>query len=152
MGQAGVRVKGRLRSSHDLPLPWLPGPLLPSTGAGLVIEGRTRCPALRPGLLPRLVDAEPQGRHCIHRSSLSLQDEATKGESTEKEPSPPESEDDGKRHGFLILSREDSTMVGLSLDRAWFLAVPGGWVVPSCWIRVAGGLFLSVLTPLWPGP
>lgn len=27
--------------------------------------------------------------------------------------------DDGKRHGFLILSREDSTMVGASLWLAW---------------------------------
>ncbi|TFJ97935.1 Interferon-inducible GTPase 5 [Platysternon megacephalum] len=39
------------------------------------------------------------------------EDESAKGESAEKEPSPPEPEDDGKRHGFLILSREDSTMI-----------------------------------------
>uniref|UniRef100_A0A7N4P140 Cleavage and polyadenylation specificity factor subunit 1 n=1 Tax=Sarcophilus harrisii TaxID=9305 RepID=A0A7N4P140_SARHA len=40
-----------------------------------------------------------------------LQDETTKGEGPEQEPSSPETEDDGKRHGFLILSREDSTMI-----------------------------------------
>uniref|UniRef100_A0A803TS76 Cleavage and polyadenylation specificity factor subunit 1 n=1 Tax=Anolis carolinensis TaxID=28377 RepID=A0A803TS76_ANOCA len=39
------------------------------------------------------------------------QEEDAQGESAEKEPSPPEPPDDGKRHGFLILSREDSTMV-----------------------------------------
>uniref|UniRef100_A0A452H9P0 Cleavage and polyadenylation specificity factor subunit 1 n=1 Tax=Gopherus agassizii TaxID=38772 RepID=A0A452H9P0_9SAUR len=39
------------------------------------------------------------------------EDESAKGESAEKESSPPEPEDDGKRHGFLILSREDSTMI-----------------------------------------
>ncbi|KAJ6661478.1 hypothetical protein lerEdw1_014387 [Lerista edwardsae] len=38
-------------------------------------------------------------------------DEDAKGENAEKEPAPPEPEDDGKRHGFLILSREDSTMI-----------------------------------------
>ncbi|XP_015682353.1 cleavage and polyadenylation specificity factor subunit 1, partial [Protobothrops mucrosquamatus] len=40
-----------------------------------------------------------------------LQEEDTQEEGTEKEPSPPEPVDDGKRHGFLILSREDSTMI-----------------------------------------
>uniref|UniRef100_A0A8C3XL80 Cleavage and polyadenylation specificity factor subunit 1 n=1 Tax=Chelydra serpentina TaxID=8475 RepID=A0A8C3XL80_CHESE len=39
------------------------------------------------------------------------EDESAKGESAEKEPGLPEPEDDGKRHGFLILSREDSTMI-----------------------------------------
>ncbi|XP_031803231.1 cleavage and polyadenylation specificity factor subunit 1 [Sarcophilus harrisii] len=39
------------------------------------------------------------------------EDETTKGEGPEQEPSSPETEDDGKRHGFLILSREDSTMI-----------------------------------------
>ncbi|XP_073185980.1 cleavage and polyadenylation specificity factor subunit 1 isoform X2 [Lepidochelys kempii] len=39
------------------------------------------------------------------------EDESAKGETAEKEPSHPEPEDDGKRHGFLILSREDSTMI-----------------------------------------
>uniref|UniRef100_A0A2I3RB43 Cleavage and polyadenylation specificity factor subunit 1 n=1 Tax=Pan troglodytes TaxID=9598 RepID=A0A2I3RB43_PANTR len=34
-----------------------------------------------------------------------------KGEGTEQEPSTPEADDDGRRHGFLILSREDSTMI-----------------------------------------
>uniref|UniRef100_G1RI66 Cleavage and polyadenylation specific factor 1 n=1 Tax=Nomascus leucogenys TaxID=61853 RepID=G1RI66_NOMLE len=34
-----------------------------------------------------------------------------KGEGTEQEPSTPEADDDCRRHGFLILSREDSTMV-----------------------------------------
>uniref|UniRef100_A0A7N4V339 Cleavage and polyadenylation specific factor 1 n=1 Tax=Sarcophilus harrisii TaxID=9305 RepID=A0A7N4V339_SARHA len=42
---------------------------------------------------------------------LSEEDETTKGEGPEQEPSSPETEDDGKRHGFLILSREDSTMI-----------------------------------------
>ncbi|KAH0617350.1 hypothetical protein JD844_015408 [Phrynosoma platyrhinos] len=37
--------------------------------------------------------------------------ETTTGESVEKESTPPEPPDDGKRHGFLILSREDSTMI-----------------------------------------
>nr|KAF6395737.1 cleavage and polyadenylation specific factor 1 [Molossus molossus] len=39
------------------------------------------------------------------------QEEAPKGEGAEQEPSTPETEDDGRRHGFLILSREDSTMI-----------------------------------------
>uniref|UniRef100_A0A8D2Q7Y8 Cleavage and polyadenylation specificity factor subunit 1 n=1 Tax=Varanus komodoensis TaxID=61221 RepID=A0A8D2Q7Y8_VARKO len=39
------------------------------------------------------------------------EEEDASGESTEKEPPPPEPADDGKRHGFLILSREDSTMI-----------------------------------------
>uniref|UniRef100_A0A2K6AD35 Cleavage and polyadenylation specificity factor subunit 1 n=1 Tax=Mandrillus leucophaeus TaxID=9568 RepID=A0A2K6AD35_MANLE len=34
-----------------------------------------------------------------------------KGEGTEQEARSPEADDDGRRHGFLILSREDSTMV-----------------------------------------
>ncbi|KAB0396430.1 hypothetical protein E2I00_012072, partial [Balaenoptera physalus] len=38
------------------------------------------------------------------------QEETTKGEGAEQEPSAPEADDDGRRHGFLILSREDSTM------------------------------------------
>ncbi|XP_010572729.1 PREDICTED: cleavage and polyadenylation specificity factor subunit 1, partial [Haliaeetus leucocephalus] len=39
-------------------------------------------------------------------------DENAAGENAEKEPAPPEPpEEDGKRHGFLILSREDSTMI-----------------------------------------
>ncbi|NWU73341.1 CPSF1 factor, partial [Pterocles burchelli] len=39
-------------------------------------------------------------------------DDATTGDSAEKESSPPDvPEEDGKRHGFLILSREDSTMI-----------------------------------------
>uniref|UniRef100_F6RG92 Cleavage and polyadenylation specificity factor subunit 1 n=2 Tax=Ornithorhynchus anatinus TaxID=9258 RepID=F6RG92_ORNAN len=37
--------------------------------------------------------------------------DSPKGEGAESEPTPPEPEDDGKRHGFLILSREDSTMI-----------------------------------------
>lgn len=41
----------------------------------------------------------------------TLQEETPKLEGTEQEPSAPEAEDDGRRHGFLILSREDSTMV-----------------------------------------
>ncbi|ETE60725.1 Cleavage and polyadenylation specificity factor subunit 1 [Ophiophagus hannah] len=49
----------------------------------------------------------------------ATQEEDTQEEGTEKEPSPPEPADDGKRHGFLILSREDSTMVGASLWLAW---------------------------------
>uniref|UniRef100_A0A452HAF7 Cleavage and polyadenylation specificity factor subunit 1 n=1 Tax=Gopherus agassizii TaxID=38772 RepID=A0A452HAF7_9SAUR len=43
--------------------------------------------------------------------SPQKKEESAKGESAEKESSPPEPEDDGKRHGFLILSREDSTMI-----------------------------------------
>ena len=42
---------------------------------------------------------------------LPSQEETTKGEGAEQEPSAPEADDDGRRHGFLILSREDSTMV-----------------------------------------
>ncbi|XP_025915352.1 cleavage and polyadenylation specificity factor subunit 1 isoform X2 [Apteryx rowi] len=38
-------------------------------------------------------------------------EENASGENAEKEPAPPEPEDDSKRHGFLILSREDSTMI-----------------------------------------
>uniref|UniRef100_A0A8I5N8Q3 Cleavage and polyadenylation specificity factor subunit 1 n=1 Tax=Papio anubis TaxID=9555 RepID=A0A8I5N8Q3_PAPAN len=34
-----------------------------------------------------------------------------KGEGTEQEARSPEADDDGRRHGFLILSREDSTMI-----------------------------------------
>uniref|UniRef100_A0A2K6N612 Cleavage and polyadenylation specificity factor subunit 1 n=1 Tax=Rhinopithecus bieti TaxID=61621 RepID=A0A2K6N612_RHIBE len=44
-----------------------------------------------------------------------------KGEVTEQEPRSPEADDDGRRHGFLILSREDSTMVR---GRAWDLGAP----------------------------
>nr|XP_021544417.1 cleavage and polyadenylation specificity factor subunit 1 [Neomonachus schauinslandi] len=40
-----------------------------------------------------------------------LQEETTKGEGAEQEPSALEADDDGRRHGFLILSREDSTMI-----------------------------------------
>lgn len=39
------------------------------------------------------------------------QEDTPKGESTEQETGTPEAEDDSRRHGFLILSREDSTMV-----------------------------------------
>ncbi|XP_064124324.1 cleavage and polyadenylation specificity factor subunit 1 isoform X1 [Loxodonta africana] len=39
------------------------------------------------------------------------EDETPKGEGVEQEPSTPEAEEEGKRHGFLILSREDSTMI-----------------------------------------
>ncbi|KAM9689606.1 cleavage and polyadenylation specificity factor subunit 1 isoform 3-T3 [Dama dama] len=39
------------------------------------------------------------------------QEETLKGEGTEPESGAPEAEDDGRRHGFLILSREDSTMI-----------------------------------------
>lgn len=39
------------------------------------------------------------------------EEETPKAESTEQEPSAPKAEEDGRRHGFLILSREDSTMV-----------------------------------------
>ncbi|XP_040091886.1 cleavage and polyadenylation specificity factor subunit 1-like, partial [Oryx dammah] len=42
---------------------------------------------------------------------LPSQEETLKGEGTEPEPGAPEAEDDGRRHGFLILSREDSTMI-----------------------------------------
>nr|XP_016853430.1 PREDICTED: cleavage and polyadenylation specificity factor subunit 1 [Anolis carolinensis] len=45
------------------------------------------------------------------KAEAPVQEEDAQGESAEKEPSPPEPPDDGKRHGFLILSREDSTMV-----------------------------------------
>uniref|UniRef100_A0A8B9S4P0 Cleavage and polyadenylation specificity factor subunit 1 n=1 Tax=Apteryx owenii TaxID=8824 RepID=A0A8B9S4P0_APTOW len=38
-------------------------------------------------------------------------EENASGENAEKEPAPTEPEDDSKRHGFLILSREDSTMI-----------------------------------------
>lgn len=34
------------------------------------------------------------------------------GKEKEKEKTDPPSEEDTKKHGFLILSREDSTMVG----------------------------------------
>lgn len=47
-----------------------------------------------------------------HQGFSFQPDENAAGENTEKEPAPPEPpEEDGKRHGFLILSREDSTMV-----------------------------------------
>ncbi|KAM6125776.1 LOW QUALITY PROTEIN: cleavage and polyadenylation specificity factor subunit 1 [Pterocles gutturalis] len=40
------------------------------------------------------------------------EDDTATGDNAEKEPSPPDvPEEDGKRHGFLILSREDSTMI-----------------------------------------
>ncbi|XP_015426860.1 PREDICTED: cleavage and polyadenylation specificity factor subunit 1 [Myotis davidii] len=39
------------------------------------------------------------------------QEETPQGEGAEQEPSTPDTEDDGRRHGFLILSREDSTMI-----------------------------------------
>ncbi|KAK2503085.1 hypothetical protein MC885_018772 [Smutsia gigantea] len=39
------------------------------------------------------------------------QEETPKGEGAEQETSAPEEDDDGRRHGFLILSREDSTMI-----------------------------------------
>lgn len=42
---------------------------------------------------------------------LSPQEETPKGEGAEQEPSAAEGDDDGRRHGFLILSREDSTMI-----------------------------------------
>lgn len=44
---------------------------------------------------------------------MSLQPgDTVPGEDSEKEATSPASpEEDGKRHGFLILSREDSTMV-----------------------------------------
>ncbi|KAG8134060.1 putative Cleavage and polyadenylation specificity factor subunit 1 isoform 2 protein [Naja naja] len=45
------------------------------------------------------------------KTEEATQEEDTQEEGTEKEPSPPEPADDGKRHGFLILSREDSTMI-----------------------------------------
>lgn len=45
------------------------------------------------------------------RSALPSQEETPQGEGAEQEPSTPGTEDDGRRHGFLILSREDSTMV-----------------------------------------
>uniref|UniRef100_A0A2K5MRJ7 Cleavage and polyadenylation specificity factor subunit 1 n=1 Tax=Cercocebus atys TaxID=9531 RepID=A0A2K5MRJ7_CERAT len=44
-----------------------------------------------------------------------------KGEGTEQEARSLEADDDGRRHGFLILSREDSTMVR---GRAWDLGAP----------------------------
>jgi cleavage and polyadenylation specificity factor subunit 1 len=43
------------------------------------------------------------------------QEETSKAEGAEQEPSTPEADDDGRRHGFLILSREDSTMVKAGL-------------------------------------
>lgn len=47
-----------------------------------------------------------------HQGFSFQPDENAAGENAEKEPAPPEPpEEDGKRHGFLILSREDSTMV-----------------------------------------
>lgn len=52
-------------------------------------------------------------------SALPSQEETPQGEGAEQEPCTPDTEDDGRRHGFLILSREDSTMV-----RAWG-RVPG---------------------------
>lgn len=55
-------------------------------------------------------------RPCSRTTSLwHSQEETPKAEGSEQEPSAPEAEDDGRRHGFLILSREDSTMVGLGL-------------------------------------
>lgn len=39
------------------------------------------------------------------------QEETPKAEAAEPEPSAPDADDDGRRHGFLILSREDSTMI-----------------------------------------
>uniref|UniRef100_A0A8C3S0H6 Cleavage and polyadenylation specificity factor subunit 1 n=1 Tax=Chelydra serpentina TaxID=8475 RepID=A0A8C3S0H6_CHESE len=52
-----------------------------------------------------------------------------KEESAEKEPGLPEPEDDGKRHGFLILSREDSTMVRALLH---FIPVDLGSPIVHC--------------------
>lgn len=43
--------------------------------------------------------------------ALPSQEETPQGEGAEQEQSTPDTEEDGRRHGFLILSREDSTMV-----------------------------------------
>lgn len=51
---------------------------------------------------------------------LLSQEDTSKGEGAEQEPSTLEADDDGRRHGFLILSREDSTMV-----RGWGTSGPG---------------------------
>lgn len=42
---------------------------------------------------------------------LPSQEETPKGEGAEQEPGAAETDEDARRHGFLILSREDSTMV-----------------------------------------
>lgn len=56
---------------------------------------------------------------------LPSQEETPKGEGTEQEPSAPEADDDGRRHGFLILSREDSTMVRGGGLAVWGRVPPG---------------------------
>lgn len=43
---------------------------------------------------------------------VKKEQEETEKEEKEKEKTEPPAEEDTKKHGFLILSREDSTMVG----------------------------------------
>lgn len=65
-----------------------------------------------PGVCPRpLPPRAPLAGRVIPARLPLPQEETSKGEVAEQESSALEAEDDGRRHGFLILSREDSTMV-----------------------------------------
>lgn len=44
-------------------------------------------------------------------SEKKTEEDSVEGDSGDKEQSKPDQEEDGKRHGFLILSREDTTMI-----------------------------------------
>lgn len=75
------------------------------------------------GLAGGLPSPHPLPRHPwlggVIPALLLSQEETSKGEGAEQEPSTLEAEDDGRRHGFLILSREDSTMVRGGGPAAW---------------------------------
>lgn len=62
---------------------------------------------------------------------VPAQEETPKGEAVEPEPSAPDTDDDGRRHGFLILSREDSTMVRGGGPAAWGGGLGGQGASPS---------------------
>uniref|UniRef100_A0A8C6XT74 Cleavage and polyadenylation specific factor 1 n=1 Tax=Naja naja TaxID=35670 RepID=A0A8C6XT74_NAJNA len=73
-------------------------------------EGRLPLPSLQKSIRPQVVTTfELPG--CYDMWTVISPRKTEEEEGTEKEPSPPEPADDGKRHGFLILSREDSTMI-----------------------------------------
>lgn len=89
------------------------------SGLGQWGQGRWVC-----GKLAGWVEARLLSKHLwlVAGSLLFVpaQEETPKAEAAEPEPSAPDADDDGRRHGFLILSREDSTMV-----RSWGLAAWG---------------------------
>lgn len=88
-------------------------------------------------------------------SSSSLQEEDAKGEDAEKEPALPEPEDSSKQHGFLILSREDSTMVSArgkgSFSTPWTTHKHplGGWSHKGQGAPVSEGGIPELLTLIW---